>query len=61
MLADIAELERTHSLNEEEQHFVFERRLQIFCEYRSSQKRIKSSVLNLPSWIRGRPSRDKDF
>ena len=31
-LADIAELERTHSLNEEEQRLVFERRLQVFLQ-----------------------------
>ena len=29
-VADIAELERTHFLNEEEQRLVFERRLWIF-------------------------------
>ena len=41
-LADIAELERTHSLNEEER-LVFERRLQIFLrihEWREENKRL---------------------
>ena len=42
-LADIAELERTHSLNEEEQGLVFGRRLQIFLrthEWREENKKL---------------------
>ena len=42
-LADIAELERTHLLNEEERRLVFERRLQIFLrihEWREENKRL---------------------
>ena len=40
-LADIVELERTHSLNEEEQRFVFERRLQIFLRIQESREENK--------------------
>ena len=42
-LADLAELERTHSLNEEEQRLVFERRLQICLrihEWREENKKL---------------------
>ena len=60
-LADIAELERTHSLNEEEQRLVFERRLQIFTQIQRWQEENKRLGLDLPSRIRGRPNRDKDF
>ena len=42
-LAELAELERIHSLNEEEQRLVFERRLQIFQrihEWREENKKL---------------------
>ena len=42
-LAELAELERTHSLNEEEQRLVFERRLWIFLriyEWREENERL---------------------
>ena len=42
-LADIAGLERTHLLNEEEQRLVFERQLRIFLrihEWREENKRL---------------------
>ena len=42
-LAELAELERTHLLNEEEQRLVFERRLQIFqriYEWREENKKL---------------------
>ena len=42
-LAELAELERTHLLNEEEQRLVFERRLQIFQrihEWREENKKL---------------------
>ena len=60
-LADIAELERTHLLNEEEQRLVFERRLQIFLRIYEWREENKKFVLNPPVQIRGRPNRDKDF
>ena len=42
-LADIAELERTHFLNEEERRLVFERRMQIFfriLDWREENKKL---------------------
>ena len=51
-LTDLAELERTHFLNEEEQRLVFERRLQIFLRIHG-KKRTKGSVLSQPFRIRG--------
>ena len=60
-LTDIAELERTHSLNEEEQRLVFERRLQIFLriyEWREENKRLGLEPAISDSWT---PNRDKDF
>ena len=38
-LTDIAELERTHSLNEEEQRLVFERRLKIISDSWTPEQR----------------------
>ena len=52
-LADIAELERTHSLNEEEQRLVFERRLQIFTQiqrWRKENKRFGLEPAISDSW-----------
>ena len=52
-LTDIAELERMHSLNEEEQRLVFERRLQIFLriyEWREENKRLGLEPAISDSW-----------
>ena len=52
-LADIAELERTHFLNEEERRLVFERRLRIFLrihELREENKRLGLEPTISDSW-----------
>ena len=52
-LVDIAELERTHSLNEEERRLVFERRLRIFLrihEWREGNERLGLESTNSDSW-----------
>ena len=52
-LTDIAELERTHSLNEEEQRLVFERRLRIFLriyKWREENKRLGLEPAISDSW-----------
>ena len=52
-LTDIAELERTHSLNEEEQRLVFERRLRIFLriyKWREENKRLGVEPAISDSW-----------
>ena len=52
-LADMAELERTHSLNEKEQRLVFERRLRIFLrihEWREENERLGLESTISDSW-----------
>ena len=52
-LPDIAEFERTHSLNEEEQRLVFERRLQIFLrihEWREENKKLGLDPTSSDTW-----------
>ena len=52
-LADIAEQKRTHSLNEEQQRLVFERRLQIFLrihQWREENKRLALESAISDSW-----------
>ena len=52
-LADIAELERTHFLNEEERRLAFERRLRIFLrihEWREENKRLGHEPTISDSW-----------
>ena len=52
-LTDIAELERTYSLSEEEQRLVFEKRLQIFLriyEWREENKRLGLEPAISDSW-----------
>ena len=52
-LADIAELERTHSLNDEEQRLVFERRFQIFLriqEWREKNKKLGLEPTSSDTW-----------
>ena len=48
-LADIAELERTQSLNEKEQRLMFERRLYIH-EWREENKRLGLEPAISDSW-----------
>ena len=53
MLADIAELERTHSLNKEEQRLTFESRLQILLrihKWREENKRLGLEPAISDSW-----------
>ena len=53
MLADIAELERRRSVNEEEKRLVFERRLQIFLrihEWREENKKLGLEPAISDSW-----------
>ena len=59
-LTNLAELERTHFLNEEEQRLAFERRLQIFLqiyEWQEENKRLGLEPAISDSWT----PRDKDF
>ena len=52
-LADLAELERTHLLNEEEQRLVFERQLRIFLrvhEWQEKNKRLGLEPTISDSW-----------
>ena len=52
-LAELAELETTHSLNEGEQRLVFERRLQIFLrihEWREENKKLGLEPTSSDTW-----------